>query len=202
MPLSVRSRRAVDRRIAGLHEQYGEFPLHEETVENDPEFFEHGREFFEAGGRGGAGARVTEDGRVLLIRHPNAPDTWTFPGGGHEPGETFAETARREVWEETGVDCEITGVWQAVRRRYVHAGDPERRGYLLSVFFTAEYTGGEAGRYPERWDDDADEEVLAVSWFDDPPENAWAFVTDPETIEFDPGTAESNSLTADSDAPE
>ena len=198
MPVSVRSRRAVDRRIERLREQYGEFPLHQVTVENDPEFFEHGREFFEAGGRGGAGARVTDaDGQLLLIRHPNAPDTWTFPGGGHEPGETFAETARREVWEETGVDCDVTGVWQAVRKRFVHANDPERRGYLLSVFFTAEYGGGEAGRYPERWDDDAEEEILGVSWFENPPENAWAFITDPETAEFDPETSERGTTDAE-----
>jgi ADP-ribose pyrophosphatase YjhB (NUDIX family) len=200
VPISVRSRREVDRRIDALRERYGDFPLHEETVENDPEFFEHGQEFFEAGGRGSAGARVTDDDRVLLIRHPNAPDTWTFPGGGHEPGEAFAETARREVWEETGVECEITGVWQVVRKRFVHANDPERRGYLLSVFFTAEYAGGEAGRYPERWDDDADEEILGVSWFEDPPENAWAFVTDSETAEFDPETSDPEA--AASEAPE
>lgn len=183
-PISVRSRRAVDQRLDRLRDAHGPFPFHTETVENDPALFAHGREFFEAGGRGGAGARVTDDeGRVLLIRHPRDPDQWVLPGGGHEPGETFAETAVREVWEEAGVECEITGVWQAKRRRFVHREDPERRGYLLSVFFTAEYAGGEAGRYPERWDDD--EEILEVAWFDDPPENAAGFVTDPGVPERD-----------------
>nr|WP_272904774.1 NUDIX domain-containing protein [Halobacterium sp. TGN-42-S1] len=149
--------------------------------------FAHGQTFFDAGGRGGAGARVTDDdGRLLLIRHPRAPETWTLPAGGHEPGESFAETAVREVWEETGVECELTGVWQAKRRRFVHREDPERRGYLLSVFFTAEYVGGDAGRYPERWDDDADEEILAVEWFENPPENTAGFVTDPDVPERDP----------------
>lgn len=186
MPISVRSRRAADRRIGALHETYGDFPVHEETVENDPELFEHGREFFEAGGRGGVGARVTDsDGRILLIRHPRAPEQWVFPAGGHEPGESFAETAVREVWEETGVDCEVTGVWQVKRRRFVHREDPERRGYLLSVFFTADYVGGEAGRYPERWDDEHDEEILDVEWFGDVPENAPGFVYDPQVPERD-----------------
>lgn len=183
-PISVRSRRAVDQRLDRLRDAHGPFPFHTETVENDPALFAHGQEFFEAGGRGGAGARVTDDeGRVLLIRHPRDPDQWVLPGGGHEPGETFAETAVREVWEEAGVECEITGVWQAKRRRFVHREDPERRGYLLSVFFTAEYAGGEAGRYPERWEDD--EEILEVAWFDDPPENAAGFVTDPDVPERD-----------------
>lgn len=179
MPISVRSRRAIDERIAGLREKFGDFPLYDVTRVNDPEFFEEGCEFFEAGGRGGAGARVTDDdGRVLLIRHPETPDQWSLPGGGHEPGESFVETAQREVWEETGVDCDVTGVWAATRKRYVHAEEPARRGYLLSVFFTATQSGGDAGLYPERWDDDG-EEVLAVDWFSEPPSNAAAVVSDP-----------------------
>lgn len=183
MPISVRSRREADRRIEALREAYGEFPVHEETVENDPELFDHGLTFFEAGGRGGAGARVTDDGRVLLIRHQRAPDQWVLPAGGHEPGELFAETAVREVREETGVDCEVTGVWQVTRRRFVHREEPERRGYLVSVFFTADSVGGEAGRYPERWEDE--EEILDVAWFETPPENAPGFVSDPHVPERD-----------------
>ncbi|MBB6089849.1 NUDIX domain-containing protein [Halobacterium salinarum] len=184
-PISVRSRRAVDQRLDRLRDAHGPFPCHTETVENDPALFAHGRELVAAGGRGSAGARVTDtDGRVLLIRHPGDPEKWVLPGGGHEPGETFAETAVREVWEEAGVECELTGVWQAKRRRFVHREDPERRGYLLSVFFTATYTGGDAGRYPDRWDD-ADEEILEVAWFDDPPANAAGFVTDPDVQQRD-----------------
>lgn len=183
-PVSVRSRRAIDQRLDELREAHAPFPCHTETVENDAERFAHGRELFDAGGRGGAGARVTDDeGRVLLIRHPRDPEQWVLPGGGHEPGETFAETAVREVWEETGVECEVTGVWQASRRRFVREDDPERRGYLLSVFFTAEYVGGTADRYPERWDDEEDEEILEVAWFDEPPANAAPHVTDPTVPE-------------------
>lgn len=179
-PLSVRSRRAVDAELRRLREVYGEFPVLDVTRLNDPEFFEHGVEYFENGHRGAAGARVTDEEKgVLLIRHPRNPETWTLPGGGHEPGESFAETARREVWEETGVECEPTGLWRAVRKRFVRRDDPQRRGYLLELFFTADRVGGEAGRYPERWDDEQDEEILAVDWFEQPPANALPVVTEP-----------------------
>ncbi|MFC3689930.1 NUDIX hydrolase [Aquipuribacter hungaricus] len=47
-------------------------------------------------------------GRVLLFlgRDPARPDdgTWWFtPGGGAEDGEDPGQTARRELWEETGL---------------------------------------------------------------------------------------------------
>lgn len=178
MPISVRTRRAVDAVLDDLRDEYGSFPLHGMTVENGPDRFEEGRAYFEAGGRGGAGARVTDDGgRVLLIRHPERPGEWVLPGGAHEPGEPVEEAAVREVREETGVECEVTGVWQATRKRFVLADDPATRGYLLEVFFTATATGGSVGRYPDRWEDH--EEILDVGWFAEPPADAAGFVTDP-----------------------
>ncbi len=179
-PLSLRTRRAADSRLTALRDEYGEFPVLDVTRINDPEFFEAGVEFFEDGHRGAAGARVVDaDRRILLIREARAPDTWVLPGGGHEPGETFAETARREVWEEAGVDCAVTGVWRAIRKRFVREDQPECRGYLVELFFTAEKVGGEAAVHPERWDETEGEAVLEVNWFDEVPENALPVVTDP-----------------------
>jgi 8-oxo-dGTP diphosphatase len=180
VPLSLRTRRAVDARLRALRDEYGAFPVVDVTRINDPAFFEHGVEYFESGKRGAAGARVEDDeGRILFVRQPRAPDTWELPGGGHEPGETLTETAEREVWEEAGVDCEVTGVWRAVRKRFVREDDPARRGYLLEVFFTAERVGGEAAVHPERWDEAADEEILEVRWFDEVPAAAIPAATDP-----------------------
>lgn len=173
--LRERVRRDVDRRLGRLEECFGPFPVVAETVENDPDRFERGREMAADGWRGDAGARVEgADGRVLLIRHAGSPDAWGVPGGGHVPGETFPETARREVVEETGVEVDLVGVRRARRKEFVHAEDPDRRLEMLTVWFDAR--AEDPGPL-----DVGDDEVLEARWFDEPPDSVPEFLADPST---------------------
>lgn len=55
----------------------------------------------------GAEATVFRDGELLLIRRSD-DGLWALPGGLTEVGETLAETAQRELWEETGVQGRVT----------------------------------------------------------------------------------------------
>ena len=50
------------------------------------------------------------NGKWVLCKHKQR-DTWEFPGGHREPGESIDETARRELREESGaVEFTITPV--------------------------------------------------------------------------------------------
>ena len=48
-------------------------------------------------------------GAVLLLRRAG-DGTWCLPGGGVEPGETWAAAAVRECREETGWSVRVTGL--------------------------------------------------------------------------------------------
>ena len=151
------ARAAVARELARLRDRFGTFEVHETTVENDPDYFEHGLDLVrEHGMLADAGATVHDDhGRVLAIRHPEAPEEWGTPGGTFEGEDSLVETAVREVREETSVECEVTGVrWARVKT--VEHRDADRSYPMLTVEFDARGSGE-----PSAVDDD---EVLEARW--------------------------------------
>jgi 8-oxo-dGTP diphosphatase len=82
-----------------------------------------------------AGGLVFRDGSVLLIHRPQYDD-WTFPKGKLDPGESWEEAARREVEEETGLDCEPG---EEVGRSFYS----DSRGRLKEVRYFRMEAGGE-----------------------------------------------------------
>ena len=61
---------------------------------------------------------VDGEGRVLLFRFDpgDRPPFWCTPGGAVDPGESYAEAARRELREETGIEMDCG---PEVARRHV-----------------------------------------------------------------------------------
>lgn len=88
---------------------------------------------------------VTDDaGRVLVI-HRTDNGNWALPGGALDLGESLVQTAVREVKEETGIDCEVTGlvgIYTDPRHVIFYTSDGEAR-QEFSVLYTARATGGE-----------------------------------------------------------
>lgn len=59
---------------------------------------------------GGVGVFMFRGGKFLMMKRQGAhqPDTWSLPGGHIEYGESFEDTTRREILEETG--CEVENI--------------------------------------------------------------------------------------------
>lgn len=85
-----------------------------------------------------------QDGRVLMI-HKTDNNLWALPGGGHEPGESIADTVVREVKEETGYDVKVetlTGTY--TNPHHVMSYDDGEVRQQFSIAFRARLVGGEA----------------------------------------------------------
>lgn len=61
-------------------------------------------------------------------------DLHTLPGGGVEVGEDLQSATQREIWEETGCQCEIIGeLGKIIENRYEHDFSQERSYYIARV---------------------------------------------------------------------
>src|SRR3954467_15400985 len=106
-------------------------------------------------------------GRVLLICRADN-ENWALPGGAMDIGETIAEAGVRETREETGIDCEITGlvgVYTNPRHVMEYTSNGEVR-QECSLVFAARPTGGKLATSSEsrevRWVASSDIEDLPM----------------------------------------
>lgn len=93
-----------------------------------------------------------EDGRLLLIQRADS-GVWLYPTGWADVGYSPAEVAVKEVWEETGIKCEVVQPLAIL--------DGLRLGFsrvpLYSLVFHCRALGGELAAHPQ--------ECLDVGWF-------------------------------------
>ena len=82
-----------------------------------------------------------QGGILLILRTDNG--YWSIPGGGLNPGESVADATMREVREETGIDCEVTGLVGIYSDpNHVAAYDDGEVRQEFSICFTTRMTGG------------------------------------------------------------
>jgi ADP-ribose pyrophosphatase YjhB (NUDIX family) len=88
---------------------------------------------------------VTDDaGRILVIRRTDNGN-WAVPGGAVDLGESLTDAAVRETKEESGIDCEITGIsgiYTDPRHVILYTSNGEAR-QEFSIVLTARPTGGQ-----------------------------------------------------------
>ena len=88
--------------------------------------------------------RLRGEWRLAAIR-PGGKDVWALPKGLIAPGESPAETAAREVTEETGVEGRLVEKLGDVRYVYTWQGE---RVFKIVSFYLFRYAGGRLGDIP------------------------------------------------------
>ena len=86
---------------------------------------------------------TNHSGQILLIRRTDN-DNWALPGGAIDIGESLPQAALRETREETGIDCEITGlsgIYTDPGHVILYTSNGEVR-QEFSIVLTARATGG------------------------------------------------------------
>jgi 8-oxo-dGTP diphosphatase len=86
-----------------------------------------------------AAVLVHQGGRVLLARRANQPQRglWTLPVGFVDAGENPAEAAQRECLEETGLQVEITELFDVL------SNQEHSRGANIIIVYRAKIISGE-----------------------------------------------------------
>jgi 8-oxo-dGTP pyrophosphatase MutT (NUDIX family) len=89
---------------------------------------------------GGIVIRSVTNGRFeVACIFREARGDWTFPKGKLDQDETFEQAALREVWEETGMHCEV--IRFAGTTNYTHRkGKPKIVAYYLMSAAAGEFT--------------------------------------------------------------
>lgn len=76
--------------------------------------------------------------------------TWTLPKGTPDVGETTEQTALREVTEETGLVCRITGPLDSIEYDFAQSG---RRIHKTVFYFLMEPIGGDLSDHDHEFDE-------------------------------------------------
>ena len=125
-------------------------------------------------------AETRPDAPVALVAHRSARGSlqWTLPKGAQEEGETVAETALREVREETGLEAELLGPLDTIDYWFVWA--PERTRYHKFVhYFLMRFAGGD---FSQR-----DHEMEDAAWFEpDEARRRMAFANERKLLDLIP----------------
>ena len=125
-------------------------------------------------------AEMRPDAPVALVAHRSARGSlqWTLPKGAREEGETVAETALREVREETGLEAELIGPLDTIDYWFVWA--PERTRYHKFVhYFLMRFAGGD---FSQR-----DHEMEDAAWFEpDEARRRMAFANERKLLDLIP----------------
>lgn len=76
---------------------------------------------------------LVRDRRLLMVT-ARGRDVYYLPGGKIDPGESAAEAAAREAWEEAALALDAAALTELFEVRTLAHGEPEGRMVHMSVF--------------------------------------------------------------------
>lgn len=98
------------------------------------------------------GGVIKKDNKYLLVQEAQEKvrGKWNIPAGKLDPNETIFEGAKREIFEESGFNVELTGIASIVNRK---VSDDT----FIGIIFSTEIIDGEISINPD--------EILDIKWF-------------------------------------
>ncbi len=98
--------------------------------------------------RVGVGILIIKDNKILLGKRKNAhgADTWAPPGGHLEFGESWQDCAKREVFEETGIEIVNVTLYAVTNDVFTQ----ENKHYVTIFMITNTFLGEPKIMEPEK----------------------------------------------------
>ncbi|WP_158059227.1 NUDIX hydrolase [Halorussus halophilus] len=152
----------VASKLAEFRDRYDEFEVTTREGSIPTEEFETRTEKVRARSPFNARVLVERDGEVLLVRDHDWPGFWVEPGGTVESGEAIEQATRREITEETGIECRLTDLRGVVHFVGHDEADETKEVHLLQAFYWAEHERGDL--------DVQEEEIVEGRWWQTLPE--------------------------------
>jgi 8-oxo-dGTP diphosphatase len=111
--------------------------------------------------RVGAAGIIVQGEKILVVKFDdeNGPH-YTYPGGGHQEGETLRQTAAREVKEESDADVEVGRLLIVVESAPFEVDYVYGSTHYLKFFFECKLKPGSVPKLPE----EPDPNEIAVEW--------------------------------------
>jgi 8-oxo-dGTP diphosphatase len=104
---------------------------------------------------------IVNDGKILLVNTRNTGKLW-FAGGIIEEGEKPEDAVVREVFEETGLQCEVTETLGMVESYFYY--DPFKEAYRQhSFYFRCRVIGGSLSTQENP---DETDEADSADWYE------------------------------------
>lgn len=85
---------------------------------------------------------LDEQSRVLLQKRVFPENTWGIPGGFMEIGETTRETARREVFEETGLTIDRLELFDVYAGSDLYEAENGDQYYTVTTLYATRHYSG------------------------------------------------------------